>query len=369
MALQDLTPQLRTRLSRMERAVGWFVLLAAALLVFGFGYYIYHTAQRKGWFLTKAPYFTLLDRATGLRVGDPVKLMGFEVGQITRITAQPPYEPYNVYVEFEIKSPFYGYLWTEGSRARISAADLLGKRELEVTKGLGGTPTYVFHPLRQVPLEELRQLPSPEKWKLAEDIYELDQANILVHALTPLSPEVTARLRSVGRAEVWLLDTREERKFMTAVWNDRAGRYEPYAADSSPYWLRADETPALTEQLEKLVVLVEEALPGIFALTNRLALVLDNTALLTSNFNAVAMDTRPAVSNLTALSAQLRGEGAWGIGCSPQTCAPNSNRASPMPTRCSPTSIPCSPTPMPTWPRWRKISPDPWTTSPTSPAI
>ncbi len=312
MALQDLTPQLRTRLSRMERAVGWFVLLAAALLVFGFGYYIYHTAQRKGWFLTKAPYFTLLDRATGLRVGDPVKLMGFEVGQITRITAQPPYEPYNVYVEFEIKSPFYGYLWTEGSRARISAADLLGKRELEVTKGLGGTPTYVFHPLRQVPLEELRQLPSPEKWKLAEDIYELDQANILVHALTPLSPEVTARLRSVGRAEVWLLDTREERKFMTAVWNDRAGRYEPYAADSSPYWLRADETPALTEQLEKLVVLVEEALPGIFALTNRLALVLDNTALLTSNFNAVAMDTRPAVSNLTALSAQLRGEGALG---------------------------------------------------------
>ena len=34
MGLQDLTPQLRTRLSRMERAVGWFVVLATALLVF-----------------------------------------------------------------------------------------------------------------------------------------------------------------------------------------------------------------------------------------------------------------------------------------------------------------------------------------------
>ena len=32
MALNDLTPQLRTRLSRVERAVGWFVLLALALL-------------------------------------------------------------------------------------------------------------------------------------------------------------------------------------------------------------------------------------------------------------------------------------------------------------------------------------------------
>ena len=40
MALQDLTPQLRTRLSRMERAVGWFVALAMALLVFGFVYYV-----------------------------------------------------------------------------------------------------------------------------------------------------------------------------------------------------------------------------------------------------------------------------------------------------------------------------------------
>jgi len=33
MALQDLTPQLRTRLSRMERAVGWFVFVATALLL------------------------------------------------------------------------------------------------------------------------------------------------------------------------------------------------------------------------------------------------------------------------------------------------------------------------------------------------
>ena len=103
MALQDLTPQLRTRLSRMERAVGWFVVLATALLVFGFSYYVYNTAQRKGWFKTRAPYFTFVDRATGLKVGDPVKLMGFDVGRISRIDALPPDEAYNVYVEFEIK--------------------------------------------------------------------------------------------------------------------------------------------------------------------------------------------------------------------------------------------------------------------------
>src|SRR5688572_4138307 len=133
MALQDLTPQLRTRLSRMERTVGWFVLLATALLAFGFVYYAYNTAKRKGWFLTKAPYFTFTDRATGLKVGDPVMLMGFEVGQITVIDAQPPEDfYYNVYVEFEVKQPYYDYLWSVGSRAKVLTADLLGKRVLEV---------------------------------------------------------------------------------------------------------------------------------------------------------------------------------------------------------------------------------------------
>ena len=37
MALQDLTPQLRTRLNRMERAVRWFVIVAAVLLLVGLG--------------------------------------------------------------------------------------------------------------------------------------------------------------------------------------------------------------------------------------------------------------------------------------------------------------------------------------------
>ena len=85
MALQDLTPQLRTRLSRMEKTVGWFVLLATALLVAGFAYYIYQLAERKGWFLTKAPYFTMVDSAAGLHVGDRVMLMGFQAGSITRL--------------------------------------------------------------------------------------------------------------------------------------------------------------------------------------------------------------------------------------------------------------------------------------------
>src|ERR1051325_3253651 len=122
MALQDLTPQLRTRLSRMERAVGWFVILALALFLFGLGYYVYKRAERKGWFKTKIYYKTSISSGAGLKVGDPVKLMGFDVGQITSIIPNEPGAYYNITVEFWIKEPHYGYLWSDSS-AKVVAGD------------------------------------------------------------------------------------------------------------------------------------------------------------------------------------------------------------------------------------------------------
>ncbi len=142
MPLGDLTPQLRTRLLRMERFVGLFVAASAALILAGFVYYLYHTAERRGWFVPVAPYFTLVESATGLQVGDPILLMGFSVGEITQIEAMPPDSrfPYNVFVAFEVKKPYYGYIWTD-SQVRIGGGALLGGRLLELTKGIEGQPT------------------------------------------------------------------------------------------------------------------------------------------------------------------------------------------------------------------------------------
>ena len=90
MPLQDLTPQLRTRLNPMEKIVGWFILAATALMVLGFAYYLYRTAEQRGWFEVKARYYTYSDTGAGLAVGDPVQLMGFDIGRITRIMPMPP---------------------------------------------------------------------------------------------------------------------------------------------------------------------------------------------------------------------------------------------------------------------------------------
>jgi len=315
MALQDLTPQLRTRLSRMERAVGWFVLLAVALLMFGFCYYIYTTAQSRGWFRTKAPYFTFTDRATGLKVGDPVKLMGLDVGQITVMEPQPPEDfQYNMYVEFELKSPYYGYLWTEGSKAKVTTADLLGKRVLEVTKGTGGHPAYVFEPYREVPLDQAQSLPEWQQWDFGEDLYDASGTNLLIKALSKLSPAGLETAARLGRKHLRVLDGRkgQQKKWMTAVWVDHEGHYEDYSKGHKPYWLKSEESAAVTERLESLVGEVEKALPNILNLTNQLSAVLSNSASLTSNLNEVAISARPVASNLAAATAHLDRPGSLG---------------------------------------------------------
>ncbi len=140
MALGDLTPQLRTRLFRMERFVGLFVAVAGVLMLMGFLYYLYHTAESRGWFVPSSPYYSFVASANGLKVGDPVLLMGFSVGEITQIEAQPPGQYYNVFVAFVVRQPYYGYIWTD-SKARIIPGDLLGGRVLEVTKGVNGKAT------------------------------------------------------------------------------------------------------------------------------------------------------------------------------------------------------------------------------------
>lgn len=245
MPVQDLTPQLRTRLSRVERAVGWFVILATLMLLGGFGYYLYHTAKLKGWFLMKVPYHTYLKNGSGLRVGDPVRLMGFDVGEITVIEGTPAGKNwfttynYNVFVKFIVKEPYFGYVWTD-SKIRIGTGDLLGKRVLEVTKGFDGEPTVLAGP-----------------------------------------PVMISNSK---------------------VTND----YVLLSKQMEGFWIREiEEAPSLMEHVDRIVTQVENALPGFYQLTNQLTGVLSNSVTLTARAGRLLEQTEPLVSHLTVITGQL----------------------------------------------------------------
>lgn len=311
--MQDLTPQLRTRLSRVERAVGCFVLIATLLLATGFSYYIYHTAKRKGWFDIKVSYCTTLPySAAGLRVGDPVKLMGFDVGEITRIDTQPPEDIFNVYVEFRIRSPYFGYLWTEGSRARVLPSDFMGNRILEVTKGTNGVPTHLTWEIREYTVRDALEFPEPHRKAFLNAFSFPDQTNNIV-PLQPIDRDHLQRLAEAGIERVKVVDRAAETKQVTAVWSVISNCYLPYSPKTKPYWLPPDEAPALTERLDTMLQEIDRNLPSFFAMTNQLTEILTNAALLTAHADQLLVQSQPLLTNLTAISAILtNAEGSLG---------------------------------------------------------
>jgi hypothetical protein len=249
MPVQDLTPQLRTRLSRVERAVGVFVSVATLLLLAGFGYYVYKTGQRKGWWTFKARYHTFIDSGGGLGVGGDVKMLGFSVGKITQVEAMPPFSSYGaVYVQFYLLAPYQGYVWTD-SRVRVVAGDFLGGRILEVIPGGSSFKTNANAVLK----------PSYKKF-----------------------------------GKEW------------RVYSDKTDDYKPYSERPKGYTLIANENPAVTERLEAIADQVQAALPGILDLTNRLNLVLSNAAGMTGEAQQLLTQARPTLTNISIITSNLK---------------------------------------------------------------
>ena len=322
MALQDLTPQLRTRLSRMERAVGWFVFLATALLLFGFGYYIYHTAERKGWFRIKAPFHVFVQSSAGLNVGDPVYMMGFAVGTITGVVPQQPYDPHNVQVKFEILEPYFRYIWLGGSYVKVNAADFLGKRQLEITRGTNGPAIVVTQPGGWKTIPELEQIlavaSETNHWQFYQDVFDAN-SNVVFHAYAMLDQSNLRVLAGMNLEtnSVFVYDNRVVYKRIVASWDNRVHRYVNFTPDRDTAWLRAVEAPPISDQLQAMVLQVQTALPNVLALTNKIATVLDNAANATSNLNVALVETRPMLTNFAVISGQLREPGGpmvWALG-------------------------------------------------------
>ena len=325
MPLQDLTPQLRTRLTNMERSVGWFVFLATALLLFGFGYYLYNAAQQKGWFLVKAKFYTYVKSASDLNVGDPVFLMGFQVGEVTGIAAEPPRTPHNVRVDFvinqvnqsaEVRVPYFSYVWSQGSVVKLNSTGFLGKRGLEITRGTNGFNVYVTRHVVTLPWSEAQGLTDGTNWRLAENIFD-QRSNLVLRTYSPLVESNLTRLAELRPESILAFHLKGgPSRHVDAWWNEDLQRYESYDYrnndSTNAYELPAAESPPIGDQLQAMVLQVQEALPNVLALTNKLAAVLDNAANATSNLNVTIAATQPLVRNFTAISGDLQGPGALG---------------------------------------------------------
>jgi uncharacterized phage infection (PIP) family protein YhgE len=91
-----------------------------------------------------------------------------------------------------------------------------------------------------------------------------------------------------------------------AVFDDTVGHYVEVARDSKGYYLRPDESPALSDRIERVVNTVEGALPNILQLTNRLTEALTNLAAAAARAEQLVAGAQPTLSNLDTITTQLR---------------------------------------------------------------
>lgn len=308
MPLQDLTPQLRTRLSRVEHGVGWFVFLATLLLAFGFGYYLYHVAEQRGWFVTKAKFHIYVDSSTGLNVGDPVTIMGFSVGHITRVFPMPPRTAHNVRVEFEVFEPFFRYILSEGSYVKITPSGFLNQRQMEVIRGTNGYAICVTQPVTVFTnLEALKSNvdSEPGQWQLAQEIYD-ENTNLIYPAYTWLTDSNLQRISELKLLTVTAYNNTEKDKHeIAAWWRPRTHIYGEFKVHDDTAWLPVAETPPVNDRLQAMITDVQNALPNFLALTNQLIRILNNSAAVTSNLNITVVGTHPLLTNANLIVAHL----------------------------------------------------------------
>jgi ABC-type transporter Mla subunit MlaD len=293
MPLQDLTPQLRTRLSRIEKNVGWFVTFAVLILLAGLAFYLYAAAKTRGWFVTKLNYATGLNDASGFNLGDPIRLMGFNVGQITKIELNPPEAQRGATIFFSIRDPYYGYIWWD-STVQVGS-DFLGHRYLEVQKGKFGQPSVYLDTKTSTLMIMNRGL----AWRNFKDSFTNLQAQPENKGLPDnvITNIVTSNLMTIIQSNLDTYYTNAFRGKYNGAINQKITNY---------YWIPSIEPPSLSDRLAGVAGSVELAMPNILKLTNQVAAVLSNANRAVEQLDATLAQTHPTLTNLAVITGNLR---------------------------------------------------------------
>lgn len=247
--MQDLTPQIRTRLRRVEWLVLAFLIGTGLLFLSALGWWIKTTGDARGWFVIEVPYYTYLENAGAIREGTPVKMMGFTIGKVESVTTAEDnsfnrLNKFNVFVHFLVREPYYGYIHTD-SKCRLggTGVDLLGGSWLELTRAEGeGIPT-------------------------------VQSSNSVTSVL---SDQFAYKPDSAERTNKYLV-------------------YRPIKRKDSGYFMKTETSISLMDNAESAVATVQAALPG---LTNALAGIL-------TNVHALTAELRPALNKPGGLGELL----------------------------------------------------------------
>ncbi len=163
----------------IEKKVGFFFV--AGLILLGV---MLELGEKWNPFEKSIPYKTFLSSTTGLKLGDPVRLAGVEVGKITRIAIADS----RVVVDFEVKR---GTTIKTDSVATIRLTNLLGGQFLGISFGSPSAP--VLPPGSAVKSREVANIDV-----IVDNVSDLTQdAKVLINDLTVNQRDVFHKISAI----------------------------------------------------------------------------------------------------------------------------------------------------------------------------
>jgi hypothetical protein len=222
----------------------------------------------------------------------------------------------------------------------VTPASVLSKGQLEITRGTNHSYALCLtQPVYDKTVAEIEQVVADEKtnsWQLAQDLFD-ESSNVVYPAywflnstnVAPLANAYTlvgnfghtklVRVSDLSSPSntICVYNNTVKRNKIVASWHEYLRRYVEFTPDQDSAWILPVEPVGVADRLAQVVVQVQDALPGFFALTNQVNRVLVNVANLTSNLNSTVADVHPeataALTNLVAMTSILREPGGVGV--------------------------------------------------------
>ena len=311
MALQDLTPQLRTRLSRLERVVGIFVVVATLLLLAGLGLLRLFHGGEQGLVQAETSVFYFRAQRHGAAGRRPHSAHGFSCGPYHRDPTTGTSSRINLAMSLCSSKSWsrmratFGRIQLRRWSRRIFWEDVTSRSRRDEF-----SPDIHFRSYEDVTLAEARDR-TEGTYVFSQEVWDDTITNYVVRAGNNVTTAVLDRLAAMGVSTIQIADQSKRTTKATGIWDEKAGKSTRIEREKKKRcWVHVDETPAVTDRLQKITNQVEAALPNFLGLTNTLVRVLTNVESVVRNTDQLLVSARPVVTNFAnqrRISADRRG--------------------------------------------------------------
>jgi len=291
---------MKIKFNKFERAAGLFVIVA---IVGSFAIAI-SVAIQKGWLAHKVQFSTVFENADGVHSGTGVQIAGLHAGSVEEVELKGENK---IKVTFSVLQKFAGHI-RQDSKAQLVRPFIIGERVLEITVGKDDTPM----------LEENSVLPSYEALDLMtilsnkKLINNLESMTEIVDSLKVLSHAFSDKERAKSIVRIFdklepLVNNLNNMGLGLTKLSNQATKHDNLA-------IVLDNTKLLTNELNAVLPIVKKNAPE---LGRNMTIIVNNLAQLTQDFNDVlpmlkvkapglGSDITKILSNLAQITQDLR---------------------------------------------------------------